>query len=270
MTEEPAEEWAGTPAAVLRRRWGLPSLALYRRLGSTNDVARRLADAGCEAATVVLADEQLAGRGRVGRRWSSPAGLGLWFSTISRSPEPAAALPLAVGLAVAEALDEFLPGRCGLKWPNDLVFAGRKLGGILCEGSWDASGAAAIVIGVGVNVLHEPHQVPPEVAARATSLRSSAGHPVDRLAVAGAVIPAVARLARWGAEAGSDWLERLAARDVLRGTEVEVREPATGALLAAGTAAGLAADGALRLERGGSVVEVHSGTVAPVGHRTED
>jgi BirA family biotin operon repressor/biotin-[acetyl-CoA-carboxylase] ligase len=261
MTEEPADAWAGVPAGELRRRWSVPSLALYRRLGSTNDVARRLVEAGCEPGTVVLAEEQLAGRGRVGRSWSSPAGLGLWFSTVSRGPGPAAALPLAVGLAVAEALDAFLPERCGLKWPNDLVLAGRKLGGILCEGSWGESGAAAIVIGVGVNVLHGPDDFPPEVAARATSIRIAAGRPVDRLAVAGAVVPAVARLARSGARTASGWLERLAARDVLRGTEVEVREPATGALLAAGTAAGISADGALRLERGGSVVEVRSGSV---------
>jgi BirA family biotin operon repressor/biotin-[acetyl-CoA-carboxylase] ligase len=261
MIEEPGDGWCGVETEELRRRWGVPSLTTLRRVGSTNDVARRLAAAGAPAGAVVLADEQVAGRGRVGRRWSSPAGLGLWFSTVSRVVTAPSALPLAVGLAVAEALDSFLPSRCGLKWPNDLVFAGRKLGGILCEGSWEGAGPGAVVIGVGVNVLHGASHFPAEVASRAGSLRQLSDRPVSLLTVAASVIPSVSRLARGDVALGPGLLARISERDVLRGRAVEIREPATGAVLAAGTAAGFSSDGALLLRSGGALQAVRSGTV---------
>jgi BirA family biotin operon repressor/biotin-[acetyl-CoA-carboxylase] ligase len=120
-------------------------------LPSTNDRLKELARGGAPAWTVVLADEQTAGRGRQGRAWESPKG-GLYLSVLLRpSSASAALLPLAAGVAVAEALGHFgVPAQ--LKWPNDVLLEGRKLAGILAEASSSASALEWVVLGIGVNV----------------------------------------------------------------------------------------------------------------------
>lgn len=162
-------EWCGAPGLALgrwegraveewRRTFDLPRLVVCRRTGSTNDVARRLAEAGAPAGTVVVAEEQTAGRGRGGKPWHSPRGTGLLFSMLAR---PAGAdsgsaafpvLPLRAGLAICAALESAAGLKTGLKWPNDVVYGNsRKLAGILCEavlGTLDPF----VVIGIGINV----------------------------------------------------------------------------------------------------------------------
>jgi BirA family biotin operon repressor/biotin-[acetyl-CoA-carboxylase] ligase len=168
---------------------------------------------------------------------------------------------------VAEALDPFLGGPLArLKWPNDLLVGGRKLGGILCEGSWEAGGAGFVIVGVGLNVLHAACDFPEGIRAGATSIALAAGVAPRRRAVAGSVIPAVLAALPGPAELEADFLARLAARDALRGREVEVTDPATGERLARGTAAGIAADGSLRLlpSDGGPPRSIRSGTVRAV------
>lgn len=148
--------------------------------GSTMDEARGLARSGAAEGTVVVADEQTAGRGTRGRGWHSPRGLGLYATVILR-PNPAAAplVPLAVGVAVREAASALAPG-VRLKWPNDLVWDGRKLAGVLCEGAAGGAGPRFILAGIGINVGHAPEDFPPELASRSASLRMAAGRPVDR------------------------------------------------------------------------------------------
>ncbi|HET7322397.1 MAG TPA: biotin--[acetyl-CoA-carboxylase] ligase [Longimicrobiaceae bacterium] len=252
VTEAPLGRWEGEDAVGLARRWGSAGVHLFSSVGSTNDLARRLAAEGAPSGTVVLAEEQLAGRGQAGRAWSSPPGLGLWTSLVVRPssiPDPAV-LPLLVGLEAAAVLDPFAaPDAVAVKWPNDLYLRGRKLGGILCEGAWEGDRPSHFVVGLGLNVLHAPADFPPRIAARATSLRGEAGDGmVDRLAVASAVIPALLR--RLSGEVVLTEADRaaLAARDLLLGREVEVTEPATGAFLARGVAGGVSAEGALVVE----------------------
>ncbi|HEV7588006.1 MAG TPA: biotin--[acetyl-CoA-carboxylase] ligase [Longimicrobium sp.] len=262
MIERRAERWEGAAAADLAARWGLPGVYLYERVGSTNDVARALAEAGAPAGTAVLAEEQVAGRGRGGRPWSSPPGLGVWLSMVLR-PEPLAApglLPILVGLAAAEALDPFVrPARMALKWPNDLQLVGRKLAGILCEGSWDAGGPGFVVAGIGINVLHAEDDFPPELRDGATSVRIAAGWAPRRADVAGAVAGAVfRRLAAAPAELGGALLEAVAGRDALVGRGVRV----TGGEELVGTALGITPGGALLLRtNAGALRTVRSGTV---------
>lgn len=127
----------------------------YESLGSTNDEARRLAAAGAAHGTVVHADEQTAGRGRLARRWFSPPG-NLYVSIILRPETPAARfleLGFVAALAVADAVDALLPShtRASLKWPNDVLVRDGKIAGILPEQDGDA-----IILGIGVNVLHAP------------------------------------------------------------------------------------------------------------------
>jgi BirA family biotin operon repressor/biotin-[acetyl-CoA-carboxylase] ligase len=242
----------------------------YESVGSTNDVARGLAVAGGAAGTVVLAEEQVAGRGRVGRGWASPPELGLWFSVIARPAGDPSLLPLRVGLAVAEALDAFLSDAPALlKWPNDLLVGGRKLGGVLCEGSWEAGGRGFVIAGVGLNLLHAASDFPAEIRDRATSLALAADARPDRGAVADAVIPAVIAATAKSGPLSRDRIGRLTARDALRGSEVEVTDPSTGERLAAGTALGIADDGSFLVGGHGSPTRaIRSGTVRPLRAQT--
>lgn len=262
MSDLPAERWEGAGAEVLANRWGLPEVRLYARASSTNDVARRLAEGGAPHGTVVLAEEQTAGRGRGGRAWSSPAGLGIWMSLVARPASlPAAGLlPILAGLAAAEALDPFLrPATAQVKWPNDLLVSGRKLAGILCEGSWEGGAPGGVVVGIGLNVLHSPGDFPAEVQATATSMRIAAGWSPPRAEVAGAVAAAIARaLSRPPPRLTGALLEALRRRDALEGHPVAV----TGAEPLTGTALGVNAAGALMVRTPeGRLRTVTAGTV---------
>lgn len=256
--------WEALDAAELARLWGVPELHLFRSVGSTNDVARALAERGCAAGTCVLAEEQTAGRGRASRTWASPPGLGIWMSLVLRPAGLAApgVLPLLVGLAAAQALDPFCrPAAVQVKWPNDLLLGGRKLGGILCEGAWEQGRLAFVVAGIGLNVLQAPEDFPAELRPGATSLRIAAGWQPPRAEVAGAVLRAVLETTR-RPELDRDRLAELEARDALRGRDVVLVEP--GAAPLHGRALGINADGALLLRTGcGSLRTVRSGTVRP-------
>ncbi len=134
-------------------------LRSYDSLGSTNDEAQRLAQAGAAHGTVVTAREQTAGRGRQARGWISPPG-NLYASILLRLDLPPARLPelsFVAALAVADAVDRFLPGsrRARLKWPNDVLVAGAKISGILIERTEDA-----VIVGIGLNVRHRPQGTP--------------------------------------------------------------------------------------------------------------
>lgn len=258
----PALRWEGAAPELLANRWGVPAVHLYLRAGSTNDLARALAEGGAPHGSLVLAEEQTAGRGRSGKPWVSPAGLGIWMSMVARPavlPAPGL-LPILVGLAAAEALDPFLrPATAQVKWPNDLLVQGRKLAGILCEGVWEGTGPAGVVVGIGLNVLHAPGDFPPEVRDTATSMRIAAGWNPPRAEVAGAVAAAVARaLARPPAQLTGALLEALRRRDALEGRAVAV----TGAEALSGTALGVNPAGALLLRTGdGRLRTVTAGTV---------
>lgn len=160
---------------------GLPPIVFIPEVGSTNDEALSLADAGAPEFTAVLADEQRAGRGRRGRTWASPPGAGMYLSIIVRDDGLGAQVPLvtlAAGVAVAEAVVDVSGLPVELKWPNDLVIGRpwRKLAGILCEASALGTSQGVMVVGVGVNLQRAAY--PPEVAGRATSLDAECDRPV--------------------------------------------------------------------------------------------
>jgi BirA family biotin operon repressor/biotin-[acetyl-CoA-carboxylase] ligase len=144
----------------------------YRLCDSTNERARELALAGAPAGAVVTAAEQRAGRGRHGRRWSAPAGRALLCSAILRPlDERHVLLPLAVPVAVCEAIESLAPADCRVKWPNDVWIEERKVAGVLIE----ARPPDWAVIGVGVNVAIAPEDFPAELRWPATSV----GHGVS-------------------------------------------------------------------------------------------
>lgn len=134
---------------------GAPLVVVHESLPSTLDVAHELGAAGAPSGTLVLADEQTAGRGRQGRAWHSPRGTGVWLAVMLRtSAAPAAgAISIRAGLALVEGIAEAAPSLAPrLKWPNDLIVAGRKAGGVLCEARWQGEKPAWISVGAGINV----------------------------------------------------------------------------------------------------------------------
>jgi BirA family biotin operon repressor/biotin-[acetyl-CoA-carboxylase] ligase len=151
--------------------------------GSTNADLLALARAGAPDGIVLVADHQTAGRGRAGRTWTAPPGASLLFSVLVR-PEPVAA-PLA-SLAMAVAAVDAVAAAAGfapqVKWPNDVVWEGRKLAGILAEAHWPTHDAVAVVVGVGLNV-NWPDELPPELEGIATAVNHVAGRPIDREAL---------------------------------------------------------------------------------------
>ena len=266
MTDVFTDRWEGIAAEELAERWGLPSVHLFSLVRSTNDAARGLADGGAPHGTLVLAEEQTAGRGRGGRAWASPAGVGVWMTMVTRPaalPAPGL-LPILVGLAAAEAIDPFVrPVVTQVKWPNDLQLAGRKVAGILCEGSWDGARPGAVVVGIGINVLHAPDDFPDKVSETATSVRIAAGWSPPRAEVAGAVAGAIMRaLARPPAQLTGALLDALRGRDALEGRPIRV----TGATETEGTSLGVSPAGALLVRtREGRLQTVTSGTVRIAG-----
>jgi BirA family biotin operon repressor/biotin-[acetyl-CoA-carboxylase] ligase len=148
-------------------------------VGSTNDLAGRLAEQGAAEGCVVVAEAQSAGRGRHGRAWSSPAGAGLYVSAVLRPRTDVVPLvTIAAGVAIADAIQAATGLDATLKWPNDVFVGGRKLAGILAEAGSSPTGVQHVVLGFGVNVL--PAAFPSDVASRATSLEGELGRPIDR------------------------------------------------------------------------------------------
>ena len=189
-------------------------LHAYPRLGSTNDRAAELARAGAPQGTLVIADEQTAGRGRSGRSWHTPAGSGLAFSLVLRPTTLGSREIAAIGLIGAmgsiEALLE-LGLQPELKWPNDVLLNGAKVGGILAEASWTGSELDHVILGTGLNVGKTPL---PEVEFPATSVEQSLGKPVAREAL---LLRVLAAMDRWygrllDGTAHPDWETQLAYR----------------------------------------------------------
>ncbi|MGQ9577968.1 MAG: biotin--[acetyl-CoA-carboxylase] ligase [Candidatus Aminicenantales bacterium] len=149
----------------------------YSSLSSTMDMARELALRGEAEGTVILADEQTKGRGTKGRWWYSAPGMGFYASVILRpSREEISLLPLLAGVAVREALVEAYKLEIYLKWPNDLIFQRKKLGGLLLESEFFGSALSYVILGVGINFNHETKDFPPELRERAISLRIGLGY----------------------------------------------------------------------------------------------
>lgn len=236
-------ELDGASAPSLASSLGLPRVDVYTSVSSTLDVAH--ADAAeAPSGTLIIADEQTSGRGRHGRRWSSPPGTGLWLSLIERPTDARAldVLALRCGLYAAEAVEPLAAGPIGLKWPNDLFVGGRKLAGVLIETRWRGTAPDWVVIGFGLNV---------RAAAHDTATGLSAG--TSRLAALSLLVPALRRAAAATRHLSRDELQRWRARDVTIGR----------ALLAPaeGCSGGITDAGELIIEHDGSTTRHRTGTL---------
>jgi BirA family transcriptional regulator, biotin operon repressor / biotin---[acetyl-CoA-carboxylase] ligase len=223
----------------------------YERVGSTMDVIHHLAGEGAEAGTIVVAGEQLEGRGSRGRSWHSPLG-GLWMSALFRPAAVAGVevISLRVGLAVAVAIEPLVSRPVHLKWPNDLMLEERKVGGILCEARWQGGALGWVAAGVGLNVRNP---IPAELSAVAGTLAQAR----PDITVEEVMQPVVAALR--SVDLRVEQLSRLeldhfARRDWLNGRQI--REPMSG------TVAGVREDGALLVRPAhGPAIPLRSGSV---------
>jgi BirA family transcriptional regulator, biotin operon repressor / biotin---[acetyl-CoA-carboxylase] ligase len=228
--------------------------------GSTNEDLAAAARQGAPAGTVLVADHQTAGRGRLGRTWQAPPGSALLCSILLRPP-PGAVLHgavWAVALAARDAVVELTTVTPELKWPNDLLFEGRKLAGILAEAvsGDDPRTVDGVVVGIGLNVAWE--EPPPEVAAGAVTLEELAARPVDRRELLIALLVALAPLVDLWGEAPDRLRERYRASLATLGQAVRVIV-ADGEL--EGEAVDLTPEGALVVRHRGNDVVVSAGDV---------
>jgi BirA family biotin operon repressor/biotin-[acetyl-CoA-carboxylase] ligase len=252
------DEYRGARAelSLPHRRMRLPEndVCVYRELSSTNRVAGEMAAAGAPAGTIVLSAFQSAGVGRLRRAWLAPPGRSLLLSVILRpriETQLVAHLTLLAGAALAEAIREETGLAAGLKWPNDVLMRGRKVSGILAQGSLRGDAIDYVILGVGLNVNQTEAELPPDCRGIATSLRIERGGRVSRAAMLRRFI------SRWNAhllafsEGGRPYLrEKWTENNLTLGREVSVRG-ADGELR--GTAVDLS-------ERGGLIVRFPDGS----------
>ena len=239
--------------------------------GSTNAEAARWVAEGAPEGALIGAEHQTAGRGRHGRTWADEPGQNLLVSLVLRPMLPAdqfGLIPLAAGVAVAEALERVVsPLSLTLKWPNDVLLEGRKVGGLLLEGQLarpDGLGAT-LVLGLGLNVNQT--SFPPDVAERATSLALEVGRPIPRLPLLADVLAALeAHYDRLASDGGASARQGFEARMAGRGAMASVAFPHSTRPAEQGAMLGIATSGALRFRVDGTERLLHAGEVTLQAH----
>ncbi len=233
----------------------------HRSIPSTMDAARRAAERGAPEGTVVLAEQQTRGRGRFNREWVSQPGQNLSLSIVLRPPlERMRSLNMAASVALVEAIHATTGLSATVKWPNDVRVNGKKVAGILIEARTPGDDAGHAILGIGLNVNHDPTpSLPPP--AEATSLAAALGRPVDRLAVLQALLRSLDAL--YASQANDDllfnqWRKTL---DTL-GQRVRIAWAGDGSPIAEGVALDVTPDGDLVLRRdNGTTVALNAGEV---------
>ena len=166
-------------------------IRVFEATTSTNDVIEKLAHDGVKEGVVVFAESQTHGRGRLGRKWLSPAGKGLWFSVLLRPALPLQAitqLTVASATALRRAIETQTGLKAEIKWPNDIVLGGKKVAGILTELSAELDRAKYVILGIGVDVNLNTSDFPADLRATATSLKAELGKALSRSELAVALL----------------------------------------------------------------------------------
>ncbi len=254
-----AEVAAQLDAAVMGRR-----MVCLDRTTSTNTDAFRLAEQGAHEGTLVLAESQNGGKGRLGRVWSSPPGVNLYCSVVLRPiimPHEAPQLTFLSAVAVARSIEQVTGLAPEIKWPNDVLIKGRKVAGLLNEMSAETDAVNFVILGIGVNLNMSEEQFPPDLRYPATSLLLEIGHPVGRAGFCAVMLNELDRLyadfcARGFGPVREEWQIRCNAH----GRELSVSDG--GAEVVRGTFAGIDGSGALLVRgTGGTISKILSGDV---------
>ncbi len=221
------------------------SIAYYSSLGSTNEALKGLAAQGAPEGTLVIADQQTAGKGRLDRKWLAPPGTSLLMSLLFRpdlAPNQAPRLTMICSLAIADAVEGLTDLSVGLKWPNDVFIRGKKAGGILTESAVTGGRLEYVVVGMGLNVNLAVSTLP-ELRGTATSLSQELDRGVSRLELLWKILEGIEtryKSLRRGESPHEEWAARL----INLGRQVQVTK-SDGVLV--GWAEGVDADGALIL-----------------------
>jgi BirA family transcriptional regulator, biotin operon repressor / biotin---[acetyl-CoA-carboxylase] ligase len=249
----------------LKSRTIVAAIHSYRTTKSTNDIALQLADDGADEGTIVTAEEQTKGRGRLGRVWHSPAGMGIYVSIILRptfKPEEAPGISLVTALALAGAISELGVHDVKIKWPNDILINGKKTAGILTELSAERGSINHLIVGAGINVNHKGEDFPDDIRSISTSLRRVLKHKVSRVAL---LVRFLALFQKEYSLYSKHRLKkshaRLVAYSSLIGQPVTVQ---SGRTTISGIARDIDATGALVLQTADGVVTVNAGEVTVV------
>lgn len=237
-----------------------------KEVDSTNVFAYRRAQNGGVEGEIVIAEAQTQGKGRLGRRWVSPSSLNLYLSIILRptlAPSATPQITLASAVAVAEAVESFLSSPPEIKWPNDILVEGKKLGGILTESCCDRDRVVFVILGVGVNLNFPFESMPEWIREQATSLMILSGTRVDRTAFACRLIQNLDRCYGELSDKGFAFLgRRWESYFRLKGRKVRVANPDHPVW---GKAVGIDGDGALLLEdERGRLQRIVAGDVIPL------
>ncbi len=273
QTDESSVRLLGTPdiLSATELSWNLTTSVIggrilaFQQVRSTNDIAAREADNGAAEGTVVIADQQTQGRGRLGRVWHSPPGAGAYISIVLRPPcppEKAPGLSLMTALALAETLEDFCPKQVKIKWPNDVLLDGRKTAGILTELSAEKGRVNHLVVGIGLNINQGAHDFPDDIGRVATSVRIAAGRKIERVALVRMFFERFeSEYTMYRQHYLRLSLPRLRYYSSLIGHPVQLL---SGSELIEGIAVDIAEDGSLMVDRGGRIMTVASGEVTVV------
>ena len=234
-----------------------------KELPSTNSCLGELPASECRDGMVVVTDMQTGGRGRMQRVWHSPSGVNLYFSVLLKpqvSPSDVPQLALVAAWAVVRAIATVTPSiEAGVKWPNDVLVAGRKLAGILCEMQAEADLIHKVILGIGINVNLSKREVPADLKKIATSMLMETGRTVSRPVVLAEVLNSLETgYQRWLKDGLNSFLPDLEEYSVLTGKKIKVD---TLGKRIKGTVKGLSPDGGLVLEDAGKTRTVYSGEV---------
>ncbi|MDM5154161.1 biotin--[acetyl-CoA-carboxylase] ligase [Bacillus sp. DX1.1] len=230
---------------------------------STQHIAARLAYEGAAEGTIVVAEEQLAGRGRLSRKWHSPKGTGIWMSIILRPTVPvhqAPQLTLLAAVSVAQAIEKCTGVNVGIKWPNDILIQGKKAVGILTEMQADPDKINAVIIGIGINVNQKQEHFADEIQHIATSLAIEVGKPIARAELMQHIFLQMEKLYQEYLKNGFSVIKLLwESYAVSIGKEITAR---TMKDAITGVAKGITADGVLMLEdHEGHIHHIHSADI---------
>ncbi|MCF6266804.1 MAG: biotin--[acetyl-CoA-carboxylase] ligase [Desulfuromusa sp.] len=248
------------------------SVISFPETDSTNVRARRLAEEGAIEGTVVVADRQSAGRGRLGRRWESPPGVNLYCSILLRPQIPvqqAPQLTFLTAVAVAETLQELCQFSAEVKWPNDILINGAKISGLLNEMNAETEQIHFVILGVGVNLNMTESQFPDGLNYPATSVFMETGQPIDRLNFLQFFLQRLdLYYSEFLQEGFTPIRHRWESLCHIMNKQVEVDR---GNRCLRGTVVGLEADGALRLQQqDGQIEKILAGDVIPVKSRKRE
>jgi len=237
----------------------------YQSLGSTNNTAWKLAEEGAPEGTLLVADRQTAGRGRMGRNWHSPPRVGLWFSLVLRpeiAPSRAPGLSLLSALALSRTIQSVCKIEAKIKWPNDCQIAGKKTAGILTELSSELDRVNFVIVGIGLNVNQTKSHFPSALKSKATSLFIETKKKWHRAELLASFLQEFEGVyIQFKKEGIGPFIREIERRMALLGQRIKL---SVGKETVTGKAAGLDSDGALLLETKSGLYRAISGEVLVV------